>query len=192
MPSGSEETAMSDTEQLQTMQSQTMHSSAVQFPDPGHQQRTAGRTMRRLAVVALMGMAVTLAACSSGGSATSTTATTGASSTPTTGASTTATTGASSAPTTTAGSAGGGASGSTITIKNFAFSPASVTVAPGATVTVTNKDQVAHTITAMDGKFNTGDIAAGSSKTFTAPNTAGKYPYICSIHQYMTGTLTVS
>jgi plastocyanin len=136
--------------------------------------------MRRLAVVVLMGMAVTLAACSSGGSATSTTATMAPS-----------TTAASSAPTTTGGS-GGGVSGSTITIKNFAFSPATVTVAPGAMVTVTNKDQVAHTITAMDGKFNTGDIAPGSSKTFTAPNTAGSYPYICSIHQYMSGTLKVS
>jgi len=38
----------------------------------------------------------------------------------------------------------------------------------------------------------TGDIPAGGSKTFTAPMKAGKYPYICSIHQYMTGMLTVS
>jgi plastocyanin len=68
----------------------------------------------------------------------------------------------------------------------------SLTVAPGATVTVTNKDQVAHTLTATDGMFDTGNIDAGQSKTFTAPKTAGKYPYMCSIHQYMTGTLTVS
>ncbi len=65
-------------------------------------------------------------------------------------------------------------------------------MAPGTTVTVTNDDQVAHTITSTKGGFNTGDIAAGQSKTITAPNTPGSYSYICSIHQYMTGTLVVS
>jgi len=104
----------------------------------------------------------------------------------------TTTTGMAAGSTTTGGSPTGGATADAITIKDFSFSPSAVTVAPGATVTVTNHDQVAHTVTAMDGKFNTGDIAPGRSKTFTAPNTAGAYPYICSIHQYMTGTLTVS
>jgi plastocyanin len=65
-------------------------------------------------------------------------------------------------------------------------------VAPGATVTVTNEDQVAHTITSTKGAFNTGNIGSGQSKTFTAPNTPGSYPYICMIHQYMSGTLVVS
>jgi plastocyanin len=88
---------------------------------------------------------------------------------------------------------GGSASHSdAISIQNFAFSPSSTTVAPGATVTVTNKDQVAHTLTATKGGFNTGDIPPGHSKTFTAPNTPGTYPYMCSIHQYMTGMLIVS
>jgi plastocyanin len=59
-------------------------------------------------------------------------------------------------------------------------------------VTVTNHDSVAHTLTSKSGGFDTGDIQAGQSKTFTAPNRAGSYPYICTIHQYMTGTLTVS
>jgi plastocyanin len=65
-------------------------------------------------------------------------------------------------------------------------------VAPGATVTVTNKDQVTHTLSATKGSFDTGDISAGQSKTFTAPKTPGSYPYFCMIHQYMTGTLVVS
>jgi plastocyanin len=78
-----------------------------------------------------------------------------------------------------------------ITIKNFAFGPTSLTVAPGATVTVTNKDSVAHTITSSKAGFDTGDIGPGQSKTFTAPKTPGSYPYICSIHQYMTGTIVV-
>ncbi len=57
---------------------------------------------------------------------------------------------------------------------------------------MTNEDQVAHTLTATKGGFDTGDIPAGQSKSITAPNTPGSYPYICSIHQYMAGTLVVS
>lgn len=108
--------------------------------------------------------------------------------------------GKSSAPTTAAAATSGNsgtsapaASGDTIIIKNFAYSPASLTVAPGATVTVKNEDTATHTVTASSGNaFDTGDIAPGASKTFTAPTTAGSYPYICSIHQFMHGSLTVS
>ena len=64
-------------------------------------------------------------------------------------------------------------------------------VTPGEKVTVTNKDSVAHTVTANDKKFDTGDISPGKTATFTAPSTPGRYPYICTIHQYMTGMLTV-
>jgi plastocyanin len=142
-----------------------------------------------VAAVTLIGMALTLAACSSGGSASPS----GSSTTSTTQAASATTSTTAPTPTTTTASGGAAPAGTTaITIKNFAFSPSTVTVAPGASVTVTNKDQVAHTITAVDGKFDTGDIQPGASKTFTAPNTAGSYPYICSIHQYMMGTLTVS
>jgi plastocyanin len=120
-------------------------------PGPGR------RTIRGVAVVLLLGMVISLAACSS------------------------------------SSASGGSASHShTIAIQNFAFAPSTTTVAPGATITVTNKDQVAHTLTATKGEFNTGDIQPGQSKTFTAPNTPGTYPYMCSIHQYMTGMLVVS
>ena len=87
---------------------------------------------------------------------------------------------------------GGSAKADSIIIHNFVFSPSSLTVAPGATVTVTNNDQVTHTITAMNGAFNTGDIAAGQSKNLETPKTPGTYAYICSIHQYMSGRLVVS
>jgi plastocyanin len=99
--------------------------------------------------------------------------------------------GASSAPpsATTSGAAG---AASRIVIKNFAFSPASLTVRPGATVTVVNQDTTAHTVTSDGSKsFDTGTVGPGRSATFTAPKTAGAYPYICDIHQYMKGTLTV-
>jgi plastocyanin len=128
-----------------------------------------GRAHRSLIVVGAVAIGAALAGCSSG---------------------------TSSAPATTAGpTASSGAAPTAppkIAISNFMFVPASLTVAPGATVTVTNRDQVAHTLTSSSGGFNTGDIAPGTSGTFTAPSHPGHYAYICSIHQYMSGTLTVS
>jgi plastocyanin len=79
-----------------------------------------------------------------------------------------------------------------ITIRNFAFRPATLTVAPGATVTVTNKDSVTHTLTSDSGAFNSGNIPAGSTVHFTAPSKSGSYPYRCNIHQFMTAVLHVS
>lgn len=79
-----------------------------------------------------------------------------------------------------------------ITIDNFKFSPATLTVAPGTKITVTNKDSTTHTLTAITGKaWNTGDIAAGKTVTFTAPKKPGTYQYMCTIHPFMKGSLTV-
>jgi len=83
-------------------------------------------------------------------------------------------------------------SSSTIVIHNFAFSPGSIKVRPGQKVRVVNRDSVAHTVTSTSGKFNTGDVGPGKTVTFTAPAKAGRYPYRCNIHQYMTGVLVVS
>ncbi len=83
-------------------------------------------------------------------------------------------------------------SASTIVIHNFAFSPGSIKVRPGQKVRVVNRDSVAHTVTSTTGKFNTGDVGPGQTVTFTAPAKAGRYPYRCNIHQYMTGMLVVS
>ena len=81
----------------------------------------------------------------------------------------------------------------TITIKNFMFSPDSLTVAPGAVVTVRNEDSVTHTLTDKTDQstFNTGPVGPNQAKTFKAPGKAGSYPFFCMIHQYMTGTLVV-
>jgi plastocyanin len=88
---------------------------------------------------------------------------------------------------------GGGAGGTSVVIQNFAFQPPSLTVPAGATVTVVNKDSVTHTLssTASPSAFDTGDIASGTTTTFKAPAKAGAYPYICKIHTFMHGTLTV-
>ena len=87
-----------------------------------------------------------------------------------------------------------GPSANTIVIKNFAFSPSELTVAPGTKVTVRNEDSATHTLTAAaphDRVFDTGDLAGGATTTFTAPATPGSYSYICLMHQFMHGTLTV-
>jgi plastocyanin len=84
-------------------------------------------------------------------------------------------------------------SADTIVIKNFMFSPATLTVSPGTVVTVRNEDSVTHTMTdeANPKLFSTGDVGPGQVKTFKAPAKAGSYPFFCTIHQYMTGTLVV-
>jgi plastocyanin len=78
-----------------------------------------------------------------------------------------------------------------IVIRNFMYAPMKLTVEPGATVKVENKDLVDHTLTALDGKFNTGNIAPNKSKRFRAPKKPGTYRYRCSIHQFMKGSLIV-
>lgn len=80
----------------------------------------------------------------------------------------------------------------TIVMKNFMFTPMALTVSPGATITVKNEDSATHTVTASDKSFDSGDVSPGSSKTFTAPTKPGSYSYICTIHNYMQGTLTVN
>ena len=71
------------------------------------------------------------------------------------------------------------------------FMPMSLSVSPGATVKVTNKDSATHTLTATGDQFNTGNITQNQTKTFKAPSKPGTYHYICNIHQYMMGTIVV-
>lgn len=81
--------------------------------------------------------------------------------------------------------------GTQITISNFMFQPMSLTAPPGASIRVTNKDSVTHTLSAVGGAFNTGDLSPNQTKTITLPSKPGRYHYICNIHQYMVGTITV-
>lgn len=144
--------------------------------------RRAGTVRRATVIVALVASALALAAC--GSSASSSSAAGGSR----------ASTGIAS---TGSASAAGGSSSATATstrvvIQNFTFHPSTLTVKPGATITVVNKDSTVHTFTARDGSFNTGDISPGSTATVHAPTKPGTYPFYCLIHQFMTGTLTVS
>jgi plastocyanin len=79
----------------------------------------------------------------------------------------------------------------TISIDNFTFTPAAVTVKAGTTVTWTNKDDIPHGIAATGNAFarsNALDTDNSYSFTFTTP---GTYQYFCYIHPHMTGTIVV-
>ena len=82
------------------------------------------------------------------------------------------------------------ASGTTVTIADFSFTPATITIHVGDTVTWTNHGPSAHTATADNGSFNTGMLQKGQSASHTF-TTAGTVTYICSIHPFMHGTVVV-
>lgn len=85
-------------------------------------------------------------------------------------------------------------SGDAVTIKGFAFKPATLSVAKGTAVTFTNDDTATHTVTSgssgtKDGKFDERIDGGGATKiTFDTP---GTYQYFCSIHASMRGTIVV-
>jgi len=78
----------------------------------------------------------------------------------------------------------------TVNIKGMKFTPASVTIKAGDSVSWDNGDQRDHTVVAADGSFTSGNIGAGNtfSFTFTKP---GKYEYACSLHPRMRGVVIV-
>ena len=82
-------------------------------------------------------------------------------------------------------------SANNVKIQGDAFSPSSLTVKVGDTVTWINNDNHDHTVTSDNGTFNSGNIANGSTFSFTF-NTVGTYSYNCSIHTSMTGTIVVN
>lgn len=78
-----------------------------------------------------------------------------------------------------------------VVIRNFAFSPESIKVKVGTTVTWTNGDGTVHTITKDDGDGpDSPSIAPGKSYSFTYTK-KGTFAYHCSIHPDMTAKVTV-
>ena len=82
------------------------------------------------------------------------------------------------------------ANSAAVQIDNFHYTPATLVVAPGTTVTWKNDDDSPHSVREKDGKFKSAalDTDDSFSHTFAAP---GEYPYICTIHPYMVGTVIV-
>lgn len=87
-------------------------------------------------------------------------------------------------------SAAAPAKAQTVAIKNFAFVPQVITVAPGTTVTWTNADEDPHTVTANDKGFHSAALDSGGTFSFTF-TTPGDYAYFCSLHPHMTGKVIV-
>jgi plastocyanin len=77
------------------------------------------------------------------------------------------------------------------------YVPAKTAVKAGETVTWKNDDTAIHTATSgkdatPDGKFDTSLVSSGqSSKPIAMPNEPGEYPYFCTLHPWMVGTITV-
>lgn len=81
-----------------------------------------------------------------------------------------------------------GSGGSSVSIKGFAFEPASLKVARGSTVIWTNRDSVDHTITGPG--FDSGQVVPGATFSYTFDK-AGTYDYSCGIHPSMKGQVVV-
>ena len=79
---------------------------------------------------------------------------------------------------------------STVKIDNFMFSPMTIEVQRGTTVTWENKDDIPHVVAATDGKFKSRAIDTDGTFafTFTEP---GTYEYYCSVHPKMVGKVVV-
>ena len=77
-----------------------------------------------------------------------------------------------------------------VTIDNFTFGPAELTVKVGTTITWTNRDDIPHTVVSTDKVFKSKvlDTDAQFSFTFSTP---GTFTYFCSIHPKMTGKVVV-
>jgi plastocyanin len=84
-----------------------------------------------------------------------------------------------------------GATGTTqVSIQDFYFSPANVSVPAGTTVTWVNEGNVPHTVTSDDGQFDSGVLMPGDSYTVMFKG-KGTITYYCAIHPSMRGSVTV-
>lgn len=78
-----------------------------------------------------------------------------------------------------------------ITIDNFTFGPANLTVPAGTTVTWTNRDDIPHSIVASDKAFRSTALDTNDSYSFTF-RTASTFAYFCGLHPHMTGKVIVT
>jgi plastocyanin len=78
-----------------------------------------------------------------------------------------------------------------VTIDNFAFTPAELTVKPGTTVIFENHDDIPHLVLADDGSYRSKALDTNDSFSFTFDK-PGEYPYYCGIHPHMKGKIIVA
>lgn len=77
-----------------------------------------------------------------------------------------------------------------VKVDNFSFSPQTITIKPGTTVIWTNRDDIPHTVVSDDKVFKSKVLDTDEKFSFTFDK-AGNFPYFCSIHPKMTGTVIV-
>ncbi len=77
-----------------------------------------------------------------------------------------------------------------VTIDNFTFSPAEISVPAGATVTFVNADDIPHTVAAVNKAFRSRAMDTDESYSFTFA-TPGIYDYFCALHPHMQGKVIV-
>jgi len=126
-----------------------------------------------LAIVVLAGATVVIAGCTSSSNTSPSSANNAVTSTASTSTASTST-----------------ASQNPIAIQNYAFSPSTLTIQKGANVTWKNDDSVQHMVVSDSPAFSSPLLNTGDTYTFQF-NSTGTYPYHCSIHTYMKGTITV-
>ncbi len=78
----------------------------------------------------------------------------------------------------------------TISITNFAFTPADQTVPVGTTVVFKNEDDTIHSVVADDGSWHSDGLDTGDEYTVTLTK-AGVVAYHCGLHPFMVGKITV-
>jgi plastocyanin len=78
-----------------------------------------------------------------------------------------------------------------VSIDNFAFSPATITVSVGAAVVWENKDDIPHTVVSPAGAFRSPALDTNDKFSFTFEK-AGTFAYFCSLHPQMTGKIVVN
>jgi plastocyanin len=77
-----------------------------------------------------------------------------------------------------------------ITIDNFTFTPATITIAPGTIVRWLNRDDIPHTVVAKSLAFRSKALDTGDSFTHEFKE-RGQIDYFCSLHPHMTGKIIV-
>ena len=78
-----------------------------------------------------------------------------------------------------------------VSIDNFTFTPPTLTVKAGTTVTWTNRDDIPHTVASSNNAFKkSGALDTDDSYSFTF-TTPGTYHYFCYIHPRMMGSIVV-
>ena len=77
-----------------------------------------------------------------------------------------------------------------VKIDNFSFGPQSIIVPAGTKVTWKNRDDIPHTVVSTEGVFKSRVLDTDETFSFTFDK-PGSYPYFCSVHPKMTGTVVV-